>query len=288
MTHYHYGMACAVLSGVFFGLIGYFGLEVMHASVSVYSMLFWRFFVSALFICLLFLVYSNKNQERWQAMFKVVFYGAVFYSTSSILYFMASERVGSGLAMVIFFVYPAIVMLLEGLVFKSAVSKMYCVPLAVILVGIGCLVYGQEMILNWQGIGFAILSAFLFALYIIAIKNNPTSPLYSTLMVSIGSVFTCGMAAWINHSFIVPVRFNVWENILGIGIICTALPIILLMKGLTHIGTVQASIASVIEPIFVVVAGVFLLGESINSQQIVGILIILSGVLITLLQKPES
>ncbi|CDZ78406.1 Inner membrane transporter RhtA [Legionella massiliensis] len=279
------GAFFAALSGLFFGLIGYFGISVIDANISVPNMLFWRFMVSSLFIFILLIPQLNKPKTKPIESVKVIFYGIAFYGTTSICYFISAQYIGSGLAMVVFFTYPAIVMLIDFLLYKQKISKVYYLALVVILIGMICLASGSKLTFNFIGLAVSILSALLYALYIIASKNSPVSPLVSTFWVSIGSALTSLIAALIYHSFTIPQSLSVWRNILGIGIICTALPIVLLLQGLKHISSLQASIMSVLEPVFVVIFGILLLGEKINLMQALGIVILLSGALLSLLSN---
>ncbi|CEK10710.1 DMT family transporter [Legionella hackeliae] len=283
MSHKNNGALYAALSGLFFGLIGYFGVSVMNANVSVNTMLFWRFLVSSLFMCLLLIPRLKLLSFNLIEIIKVTFYGAAFYGTCSILYFVSTEYIGSGLSMVIFFTYPSMVLLINFLFFKQKISKIYYVALMIIFVGMMLLVNGSQFHFNLMGVGLSLLSALLYALYLIASKSSPVPALLATLFVSIGAMLVSLIAAFIEGTFFIPTRLDVWFNICGIGVICTALPIVLLLKGLQHISSLQASILSVLEPVFVVIFGILLLGEQINLVQGFGIVVLLSGALLSLM-----
>lgn len=275
----------ATLSGLFFGLIGYFGLNVMRAGISVDTMLFWRFFVSSFFIFILLIPGLKNIKADPKEMLKLSFYGAIFYGSCSILYFLATEHIGSGVAMVIFFTYPAIVMLINSIFYRLKVTKIYYIALLVIFVGMICLVNGGPLSFNFIGIALAFLAALLYALYLIISKNSPLPPLLATFLITFGAMLICLVSALASGNFLIPTTFAIWFNILGIGIICTALPIVFLLKGLKHISSLQAAILSVLEPVFVLIFGITLLGEQINLIQALGVTILLIGALLTLLRS---
>jgi drug/metabolite transporter (DMT)-like permease len=274
-----------MLSGLFFGLIGYFGMSAMNANLSVYTMLFWRFTVSSLFILIMLLPQIKILTFKPIELLKVFFYGVTFYSTSSIFYFLASYHIGSGLAMVIFFTYPAIVMFIYMVFYRTKPSKIYIVALMVIIAGMLLLMNGNYGALNATGIEYSIFAALAYALYVIVSKHSPIAPLPSTLILSLGCIITCWIASMIDNSFSLPVNFSMWSNIVGIGVICTALPIVFLLKGLKNLSATQASILSVFEPIFVVIFGIILLDEKINLYQTIGVITLLCGALISLLNE---
>lgn len=279
------GVFFATLSGLFFGLLGYFGLSVINANISVPTMLFWRFLISSLFIFVLLSPQLSSLIKTPREAAKVFIYGLFFYGSTSIFYFIAAGYIGSGLAMVIFFTYPAFVMLINCLKYKHKINPLYCLALLIIFIGMLCLVNSSKMTFNFLGLIFSLLSALLYALYIVSSKNSAISPLISTFWVSLSSALLCLIAAFFHHSFVIPSDLGVWLNICGIGILCTALPIVFLLKGLKHISSLQVSILSVLEPVFVVIFGVFLLGEQINVLQGLGVVILLSGALLSLLSQ---
>lgn len=250
-------------------------------------MLFWRFLISSLFILALLLPKPSTLKISSLAILKVILYGILFYGTTAIFYFLAAEYIGSGLAMVVFYTYPAIVMLINVLFYQQRMAKIYYVALLTLFIGMLFLVNGNQFTFDLKGITLSLLSAVLYALYIITGKNCTLPPLISSFWICIGSSLTCLVSAlFYDQSLIVPSHFSIWLNLLGIGIICTALPIVLLLKGLKHISSIQAAIMSVLEPVFVVVFGILLLHEQLDLMQSIGIFILLFGALLTL--KPTQ
>lgn len=279
------GEGFAILSGLFFGLIGYFGIQIIQENFSIANMLCWRFLVSASFIACLLFPQRHLLKQNVLTMKKVALCGAFFFCTMSILYFMASRYVGTGLAMVIFFTYPSMVMLLNWLLYRTRVTKLYYMATLIIFLGMTLLVDMHELTFDLIGIALGLLSALSYACYILFTKNNPLPPLVSTFLMSAGGCLLCGLLAVLSHSFTVPNTFSLSFNIISMGILCTALPILFLLQGLKYISAQKVSILSVFEPIFVVIFGVILLGEHVSSSHVLGIIIILAGALITLFSQ---
>lgn len=281
----HKGVLYAISSGLCFGLLGYFGVTLMHAQLSVYTMLFWRFVVGSVVVGLLLIPHYKTMFRQPKELFKVFLYGVSFYSITAILYFIACKYISTGLAMVTFFTYPVIVILLNKLLYKAEIPKSYYGAVALILLGMLFLGGNQEVKCDFFGLSLGIASAVSYAAYLIVSKNSTVSPLISTLVVSLGCVVTCFVGAYMGGSFFVPHDFNMWMNILALGTLCTALPILLLLKALKYISSEKASLLSVLEPIFVLIFGVLLLDETISSTQMIGVAIVLLGALLTLFGK---
>lgn len=282
------GVIYAILSGLCYGFLGYFGVTILNGGLSVLNMLFWRFAIATLLLSIILLSQYRHVFKSNKENLKVIIYGAAFFAGSAILYFYSSTFIGTGLAMVIFFTYPAIVMLFNIFYYKIKMSKTYFLAFIMLLIGLLALTDLHNSSFNIFGIGLAIINAFIYACYIVASKNITTSPTISTLMVSTGAMITCFIAALIDKSFLVPQELNIWLSIIGISVVCTVLAILLLLKSMQYISTGQASMLSVLEPVFVLIFGITLLGEKVTYLQLIGAIIILAAALVTLIPQSES
>ena len=199
------------------------------------------------------------------------------------LYFYACPYIGSGLAMVIFFTYPAMVMLLNHFLYGQKMPTIYYYAILIIITGMCLFIDTNEVKLDVIGIALSISSAFLYAGYMVSSKKISTlAPDISTFMVCLGCMSTSLVLSLVNHSFSVPTTLPVWIDLFGIGIIATTLPILLLLYSLNYISSEKASILSVLEPVFVLIFGVTLLGEPMKMQYLFGVSIVLFGALLTL------
>jgi drug/metabolite transporter (DMT)-like permease len=101
--------ALVALSALLYGLLGFFGTRVLHEGLNMESMQFWRFFLAALWM----LPFTLKGKPPGRANFTFLFWLSILgYAGSSQFYFLATQQIGTGLAMVIFFSYPILVALL--------------------------------------------------------------------------------------------------------------------------------------------------------------------------------
>ena len=286
ISKHHRGSLYAGISGFLYGFVGYFGVSVIQSSISVTNMLFWRFFISSLVIGLFILGKIRPTKRVYKAMLIAFGNGAIFYGLSTMLYFFACPYIGTGLAMVIFFTYPAMVMLLNYFFYGQKIPTIYYYASGIIIVGMSLFVDTNEMRFDLFGIALSLISALFYAAYIVSSKKiSALSPTLSTFMVCLGCMITSLIFSLMNHSFTIPTTLNVWLNLLGIGIISTTIPILLLLYSLNYISSEKASILSVLEPVFVLIFGVTLLGEPMKLQYAFGVLIVLSGALLTLFSQ---
>lgn len=279
------GSFYAILSGFLYGFIGYFGLSAMNAHLSASTMLFWRFFISTLFIVVLVIPHVKAMKGQGRQMLHAFINGVLYYGFSTLLYFYSSLYLGSGLSMVVFFTYPLIIMLLNYFFYGQHIPKIYYLAIFIILLGMLMLIDGNDLGLDFIGIFLGLASSFFYACYIMSSKKNTLPTTVSTMMVCLGCMTTSLIVSCIDHSFTIPTTMNAWGNLLGIGLIATVLPILLMLYSLNYISSERASLLSVLEPVFVVLFGVVLLGEQLPFWHAVGIILILFGALITLFSQ---
>ncbi|TAL58833.1 MAG: EamA/RhaT family transporter [Legionella sp.] len=282
------GSFYAILSGFLYGFIGYFGISAINGNLSASNMLFWRFLIASIAILLYVLPQIRKCKDSYQSLWMAFLTGTLFYGVSTMIYFYSSLYIGSGLAMVIFFTYPVIIMLLNYFLYQQHIPKVYYLATLIILIGMTLLVNFDKMAFDLIGIFLAIASAFFYACYMISSKRNVISPNMSTLMVCLGCMFTAFWVAILTHSFAVPTSTSVWLNLMGIAIVATVIPILLLLYSLEYISSEKASILSVLEPVFVVIFGVLLLGEELQRWSPLGIALVLTGAVMTLFSHKLS
>jgi drug/metabolite transporter (DMT)-like permease len=271
------GILYAVLSGFLYGLLGYFGMTLIRSGLSTYNLSFWRFLVSFVFLAVIFIfIPSKKTGDRKQHM-RAIMNGALFYSPPSILFFIASQYIGTGQAMVIFFSFPAFVMVLNWILLGQTIKPYYFLSFAVILAGLILLVDMGEVSFDVLGIGLSLLSAISYAFYVFFSKQVTIPAINSTMMVSLGCCLTSLVIAAIDGSFIVPMHAYQWLNIVALSVICTAVPILLMLLAMQYISSERASLLSVLEPVFTVIFGVLLLSETLSMRSLFGIILTLIG-----------
>jgi drug/metabolite transporter (DMT)-like permease len=282
------GELYAILSGLMYGLVGYFGSKI-SVEIGIGAMTFWRCLSSALVALIMLILWSRNYQFTFREFLISFFSGFLFYGPSSIIYFYSSQHIGTGIAMTIFFIYPAFVILLNRFIYGIKASKNYYYAILIIFIGMVLLSDITEHNLEITGISLGVISAFCYAFYMIASsKVTHMDTIFATVIISLGCAAAGLVEALLNEGITIPQTYDLWKNIFLIASICTAFPVILLQHSMKYISATKASILSITEPIFVVIFGVILLGEKIHNIQIIGIIIVLYGAIVSLLTKSET
>ncbi len=274
------GSLYAIASGLTYSLLGYFGIALLKQGASVPNMLFWRFFISFLFAVIILLVQKRTALAQIFTRKLIVpsIIGSILFSFSAIIFFSSCLKIGTGLAMVIFFIYPAIIMTINTIFFNEKMDKVYYITLALIFLGLILVANPNNFKFNMIGIILGIISATIYSCYIVASEKLSINPLLSTTIVSGGSALNCFLVSYIgDQHFFIPLDLISIKSTLILGILSTAIPMILFLKSLEYIDAEKAAILSVLEPVFVLLIGIKFLHEVVNITQLIGVIIILFG-----------
>lgn len=277
------GVLFTAASGILYGSIGYFGVQLMELGFSVSELLFWRFFFST--VLLLPVAFRGVTASKMDLL-KLFFFGAVFYGVGTGLYFEASKSIGTGLAMCIFFAYPIVVSFFSFFFNKEALSSITILSLVCIVVGCALIALGESFVVDIMGISLALLSGIGYGAYVFATKQvtQKVEPMLATFTVVAGA----SLAFFFSVSDIqVPATPIAWMHIALFGILGTVLPVLFMLVGLRSISATKASIISVLEPVTVLIVGASVLEESVTSLQLVGALIILASAILVQLDREK-
>lgn len=294
-NHELLGMTLVLISGLLYGLIGYFGIQLYAEGLDVPSMLFWRFFTAAVWMLIACAIFRRPSKRKVSAisrrkMLQLAIVGSISYVSGSAFFYLSSLHIGTGPAMVIFFSFPVFVTLFSIYFHHATINRYLLISLMMVVVGLSLLNRGGKTVLDLIGVIFALIAAFSYGVYVYYSKHHTSKAdsLWQTFAICAGCSLIALMFALMNHSFSAPPTLLAWRNILILGIVSTAIPIQLLLNGLRYISSVKASILSVTEPLTTVVIGVLFMHESLTAMQLIGILTILSGALAIQFEKqPE-
>lgn len=271
---------CVALSGITFGTIGYFGTKLFEAGFSGAQMLFWRFILAAIFI-LPFIRLPKHANISVKALAVCFLLGCAFYSLSTYCFFSAIPHIGSGVAMVIFYLFPLLVALMNWVIDKRKLSITEILTLVLIIPGMILLSVSDNAEFNTFGILLGFGSALFYGIYFYTsqkIGQNIPS-LLTSLMVCLGNAFFFSMFCLYDHNFYVPQTPLIWLQCIGFAFIGTVLPLWLLFYGLKKVNITKAALVSVLEPISTVLIGLLALAETLSGHQVFGMVIILFAAL---------
>ncbi|MCJ7538818.1 MAG: DMT family transporter [Desulfobacterales bacterium] len=274
------GVFLIILSALFSSTLAIFACLAYQAGTNPITLLFLRFSIAGVFMILV-MAAQGVAFPRGRTLIVLIAMGALFYVSLSLSFFTALTMAPAGLVVILLYLYPAFVTILTAIFLKKPVTTFNIVALLLSFIGIVFIVglnSGKGQIL---GILLAILTALLFAIYLVLshksiIKAGALSAT-TVLTFSAGIVFG-GIVAVKGVEF--PVTMAGWVYAVAVALIPTVLAFLTLFAGLKRIEPPNAAIILTMEPVIAVVLAAVILGETITPVKILGGMMILSAVIL--------
>ena len=214
----------------------------------------------------------------------------LFFSLSSYTLFDAFKYIEAGIACTILFIYPVLVAVIMAIFFKEKITKTVITSIALITVGISLLYHGKEgATLNLHGVLIVILSALLYSLYIVGVKNiKQVRHMNSAKMTFYVMLF--GLILYIiNLNFCTELQ-PLTSPVLWLYAVCLALfPTIISIEtinvAIKLIGSTTTAILGSLEPLTALFFGVAIFHEQLTLRIISGIVAVLFGVILIIKRK---
>jgi drug/metabolite transporter (DMT)-like permease len=276
------GLLLVALSGASFGALGLFGRLAYAAGADVPTALFLRFGLAGL-VLLAVMLARRERFARGRVLLALVLLGAVGYVSESLAYFGALTLAPAGLVALLLYLYPALVALLSVWVERERLARGKLLAIALAFGGT-CLTLDLQAAggaTRPLGIALGVLSALIYALYILAsarVLRHAGALGASTVIVLSAAAVYAGIVlargpAW-------PQTPAGWGAIAGLSLLGTVVAVLALLAGMARVGAVSAALLSTLEPLVAVVLGALFLGERLSAAQGVGGACILAAVVL--------
>lgn len=214
--------------------------------------------------------------------------GILGYYLSSLFDFIGLQYVSAGLERLILFLYPTFAVLINTFFFRTKLSRIQVIALALTYLGIG-IAYVGELHLDTSNPKFFYGS---FMIFLCAIT-------YSCYLVGTGRlVHKVGVTRYTAYAMLAStlgifINFMVTHNIqtipftatltwysIALAVVATVLPSFMMSSGMKSIGSNNASIITSIGPISTIIQAHFFLGEKIIAEQIWGTVLVIAGIIL--------
>ncbi len=290
MSAHAIGYIAAIIQAVLYATMGIFAKLLYECGLSAQLVMVLRFSCTVLFLGLFILFFHGRKFISHQP---AVYVQSIFFFLSAWLYFLAVERINAGLATVLFYTFPALVAVMNVIVFHEKITARVIIALALSLCGIilisGLLAPGQSAI-DPLGVIFAIAACTSFAIYSVLIQK--TSRTESSFTATFTISLVCLVASLILFAGELGglAHVGIKEFALGSGlaILATILPIVLYIFAIARIGATKASILSIIETPSSLLLAWLILGETIDVFQGIGALLVVIATLSVTVKPKEG
>ena len=210
---------------------------------------------------------ARPARGEWLPIFAL---GAIGYMIESSFFFAALERSSAAAATLLFYVYPAIVTVIESARSKRRPANRVLVALAMSIAGSALVAgAGGHVDITRLGIVFALCSALTFSSFVTvgagiseksdAMVTGAWIALGACLSFTVRAVVGAGYAATAGH----------WPILVGNGA-ANALAFWMMFVALGALGASRASVVLTLEAVFTVILATTVLHESLAAVQLLG------------------
>lgn len=281
------GYALGLLANICYATNPLFSLPLLQAGIGVSSVLFCRYLLALPLYAFIAGYMKGISFALPRTALLPVATMALLFAGSSLALYSAFLYIDGGLACTLLFVYPAMVTLLSACFFGEKVSFRILLALLSTTTGIALLYRGGDAPLDIRGVAWALASAAFYALYILGVRHiRPVRELraevltFYVMLISMG-LFGVQLLAT-EGALQCPSSSLHWGCLLAIALIPTIVSLESFTRALHRIGAVRLSILGSAEPLVAIAIGVSIFGEALTLPLIIGVLLILSGIMLTI------
>ncbi len=264
-----------------------FGSKLARAHLDVTTVLSIRFFVSGAILIALTAARGKSIRPvkgEWLGIFLL---GAIGYMTESSFFFAGISRGSAAAVTLLFYIYPAIVTVIESVRDRRRPSRRIVACLA-LSIGGSALVAGAagHVSIQKMGIVFALLSAMTFSLYVTvgARLSQKSDAMVTGAWVALGASASFTVRALVGAGYAATAGH--WPALLGNGA-ANALAFGMMFTCLGLLGPARATVVLTTEAVFTVILSVVILHETLAPLQLVGAAFVLAAAVSVAATKPD-
>ena len=273
------GIGLVVCSAVGFGTLGVLARVADDEGVDQVSALVLRFGLAALVFGAVRLV-RPRPAPRGRAPAGLTLMG-VLYFVQGACYFASVDRGSPGLAALLLYVYPALVVLLGIVVLGESPRRGVLLATATALAGTAMIIGPTVADGNPAAILFGLTTAFTYSTYIIIGSRvlGTVDPIWSSVVI-MGTAALCTVVhfAVSDPTPAGPSGAAAWSAVLAIVVVSTVIPVATFLAGLARLGPADASTISSLEPATSVVLSAIVIGETLTGWTVVGGTLVIAAV----------
>jgi drug/metabolite transporter (DMT)-like permease len=290
---YLLGLALAIVGAVFFSGKAIIGKLLYVEGIDALELVALRMLLSAPFFALVGLwAWSQRPRPTAADALRIAVLGLLGYYAASLLDFMGLQYITAGLERLILFLTPSIVLLLGMTFFGRRVSGLQWLSMAFAYAGIA-LVVQHDLSIGGDGValgaGLVFGAAVSYGLYLL-LSGEIVQRVGTLRLVSLAMI-ACAVATITHYALARPLpglfeqSAAVWQ-LSGINaVLCTVLPVFLIMSAIARIGAGVTAQAGMMGPVSTLALAWWILDEPVSGVQLAGTALVLAGILLLSAQR---
>lgn len=287
------GILNGSIAAASYGTNPLFALPLFAAGIGVNSVLFYRYAIAVLIYGVWLKFHKKTSLGLSKNEFFPIFVLGLFFSASSLTLFSAFKYIDAGIACTILFIYPVMVAVIMAVFFKEKITTATVISIFLTSSGIILLYKGKPGVpLNIHGIYVVLLSALLYALYIVGVKNIKAIKHVNRAKMSF-YVMLFGLLVYIvNLKFCTQLQILdkpfLWICTIALAIFPTIISLETITASIKLVGSTTTAILGALEPLTAIFFGVVIFHEALTTRIVAGIFLILAGVILIVTSKRKA
>ena len=281
------GILAAIVSAVFLGFTPVFGKQAILAGFSPFAVVALRTSMAASLLLVILLLFKRQYLYIfWLGLLGCVLAGAI-NGIGSLFYYMSLERLNANVGQLLYLLYPVFVVFWSFLD-RQRPSKLTLVRISLAVISVILITNFDNKSVDLVGVSFMLIASALYALHLPINQRvlyevpAPTVTLYTLISMSfvVVSAYFIFDPQWPSGSVD-------WTPVIGLTLV-TFLSRLTLFLGVKNIGGMQTALLGLGELVITITASYFLLDESLNPIQWIGVLGLITSLLLVRYEKQES
>lgn len=290
MKRHTAGILNGIIASTSYGMNPLFALPLLNNGIGVNSVLFYRYAAAVLIYGLWIKLVKKVDLKVNFAEFITLLALGLMFSFSSLTLFEGFRYIEAGVACTILFIYPTIVAVIMSIFYKEKITLSVIYAILLTFWGILLLYTGKSGVtLNLHGVAVVLLSALLYALYIVGVKQlkaikhvkHDKLNFYVMLFGLLVYIFNLKFCTELQ---ILPEGY-MWLCVLGLAILPTVISIETINIAIKLIGSTKTAILGALEPLTAIFFGIVFFHEEMTFRIAAGICFVLLGVLLVITRK---
>ena len=294
ISHEWLGYLLVMLAAAFWAIAGTLAKYMMLQAIPLIVLVEIRVTIAA--AVLLVIIYFKDQRLlhiRRQDLLYMIILGVVGLAGVHYSYYYAISKTNVATAILLQYLAPAFIMLFAVLIQGEPFSSKKLLSLCLAFIGCFLMVGGYDLNLfeiNKAGMISGLVSAVFFAFY--SLYGEYGLKRYSIWTILLYGFITATVFWWcFNPPWrIITAHYSLqtWGLFMFLGVFSVLIPFWLYFAGMRYIKATRASITAMLEPVIAGVAAYLFLGETMFSLQLLGAILVLTGIiLLQLVREPQ-
>lgn len=274
------GIIAVVASATILGVMPSMQKQLMVDGLPIFSLMFFTNLIISLVTLAVSLGRGRSLKLSRPQLIQVVLMGLTGMVATAMLINTAYLFMPVGTVTMLHFLYPTVVCIVMGTLFKEGFSKLQVAAIVVSIAGMFFLT-GKNGSLPVLGIALAAISSLTYGSYLIANEKGPANDLpleVKLFYVSLPGTLLFAVLAPATGNLAVPSSPVSWFQLIVCSGLATVGGYFLMMFGIQRLGASTASFLSMLEPVVSVVFGTIWFSDPVTVGVVVGSALILTSV----------